>query len=138
DGCRRRSECHHHRHAYQHRAHVARHPHPPPSLVALIRRYRRGHRGDIRGTTSQPAPLGPRRTRERPYCSDCVETVHGRYEDDVRGRETAPHHPFRGEDMTQEEIGLQLRSTVKKEGILELSLARVPIAEPKSDEVVVR
>jgi len=40
--------------------------------------------------------------------------------------------------MTQEAIARQLRSTVKKEGILELSLARVPIPEPKPDEVVVR
>ena len=34
--------------------------------------------------------------------------------------------------------GLQLRSTVKKDGVLELSLVEVPIAEPKADEVVVR
>jgi NADPH:quinone reductase len=34
--------------------------------------------------------------------------------------------------------GLQLRSTVKKDGLLELSLAEVPIPEPKADEVVVR
>ena len=34
--------------------------------------------------------------------------------------------------------GLQLRSTVKKEGRLELSLAHVPIPEPAPDEVVVR
>jgi NADPH2:quinone reductase len=34
--------------------------------------------------------------------------------------------------------GLQLRSTVKKEGLLELSLVRVPVPEPKPDEVVVR
>ena len=34
--------------------------------------------------------------------------------------------------------GLQLRSTVKKEGILELSLAEVPVPEPKPDEVIVR
>src|SRR5215510_1756139 len=40
--------------------------------------------------------------------------------------------------MTQEAIGRQLRSTVRKEGILELSLARVPTPEPKPDEVVVR
>jgi NADPH2:quinone reductase len=40
--------------------------------------------------------------------------------------------------MSQDASGLQLRSTVKKEGILELSLARVPTPEPKSDEVVVR
>src|SRR5690348_12526741 len=33
---------------------------------------------------------------------------------------------------------LQLRSLVKKSGELELSLARVPIDEPKADEVVVR
>jgi NADPH2:quinone reductase len=35
-------------------------------------------------------------------------------------------------------MGLQLRSTVKKEGIVELSLTSVPIPEPKPDEVVVR
>jgi len=34
--------------------------------------------------------------------------------------------------------GLQLRSTVKKEGVLELSLVQVATAEPKADEVVVR
>ncbi len=37
-----------------------------------------------------------------------------------------------------DEAGLQLRSMVKKEGILELSLVRVPTPEPKADEVVVR
>src|SRR5881397_1668698 len=35
-------------------------------------------------------------------------------------------------------MGLQLRSTVKKEGIVEISLARVPTPEPKAEEVVVR
>ncbi len=39
---------------------------------------------------------------------------------------------------TDNRTGLQLRSTVKKDGFLELSLAEVPIAEPKADEVVVR
>jgi NADPH2:quinone reductase len=34
--------------------------------------------------------------------------------------------------------GLQLRSTVKSEGTLELSLLRVPTPEPKAEEVVVR
>jgi NADPH:quinone reductase len=34
--------------------------------------------------------------------------------------------------------GLQLRSTVKKEGIVEISIAEVPTQEPKPDEVVVR
>ena len=34
--------------------------------------------------------------------------------------------------------GLQLRSTVKKEGILELSLATIPTPEPKPEEVIVR
>ena len=34
--------------------------------------------------------------------------------------------------------GLQLRSTVKKEGILELSLVSIPTPEPKPEEVVVR
>jgi NADPH:quinone reductase len=39
---------------------------------------------------------------------------------------------------TDSRTGLQLRSTVKKDGVLELSLVEVPIAEPKADEVVVR
>ncbi len=39
------------------------------------------------------------------------------------------------EDMS---VGLQLRSTVKKNGTLELSLASVATPEPKSDEVIVR
>ena len=34
--------------------------------------------------------------------------------------------------------GLQLRSTVKKEGIVEISLATAPTPEPKPEEVVVR
>src|SRR2546422_4502576 len=34
--------------------------------------------------------------------------------------------------------GLQLRSTVKKEGIVEISLAGVPTPEPKPEEVIVR
>src|SRR2546429_8099904 len=34
--------------------------------------------------------------------------------------------------------GLQPRSTVKKEGVVELSLASVPTPEPKPEEVVVR
>ncbi|HTY78862.1 MAG TPA: zinc-binding dehydrogenase [Candidatus Bathyarchaeia archaeon] len=37
-----------------------------------------------------------------------------------------------------ETSGLQLRSTVKKDGVLELSLATVPIPEPKPEEVIVR
>ncbi|MEA2624115.1 MAG: hypothetical protein QOD06_160 [Candidatus Binatota bacterium] len=40
--------------------------------------------------------------------------------------------------MPSQAIGLQLRSTVKKEGVVELSLLRAPIPEPKPDEVVVR
>ena len=39
---------------------------------------------------------------------------------------------------TDSRTGLQLRSTVRKDGLLELSLAEVPIAEPKADEVLVR
>jgi NADPH2:quinone reductase len=39
---------------------------------------------------------------------------------------------------TSATAGLQLRSTVKKEGVLELSLATVPTPEPKPEEVVVR
>ena len=39
------------------------------------------------------------------------------------------------EDMS---VGLQLRSTVKKNGTLELSLASVATPEPKPDEVIVR
>ena len=35
-------------------------------------------------------------------------------------------------------VGLQLQSTVKKDGTLELALASVPTPEPKPDEVVVR
>ena len=34
--------------------------------------------------------------------------------------------------------GLQLRSLVKDDGTLELSLASVPTPDPKSDEVIVR
>jgi NADPH:quinone reductase-like Zn-dependent oxidoreductase len=34
--------------------------------------------------------------------------------------------------------GLQLRSLLTKEGVLEISLARVPVAEPAADEVVIR
>jgi NADPH:quinone reductase len=40
--------------------------------------------------------------------------------------------------MTDQPMGLQLRSTVTKEGIVEVSLTSVPIPEPKPDEVVVR
>jgi len=36
------------------------------------------------------------------------------------------------------ETGLQLRSTVKKEGLVEISLASVPVPEPKPEEVIVR
>jgi NADPH2:quinone reductase len=39
---------------------------------------------------------------------------------------------------TTHETGLQLRSTVKPEGVLELSLLRIPTPEPKPDEVIVR
>ena len=40
--------------------------------------------------------------------------------------------------MSSTSMGLQLRSTVKKEGIVEITLARVPTPEPKAEEVVVR
>jgi NADPH2:quinone reductase len=40
--------------------------------------------------------------------------------------------------MTGQATGLQLRSTVKREGIVEVALAGVPVPEPKPDEVVVR
>ncbi len=40
--------------------------------------------------------------------------------------------------MTMPRTGLQLRSTLKQEGLLELSLVEVPVPEPKPDEVVVR
>ncbi len=40
--------------------------------------------------------------------------------------------------MANHSTGLQLRSTVKSEGVLELSLVNVPTPEPKPDEVVVR
>src|SRR2546422_11122496 len=39
---------------------------------------------------------------------------------------------------TSARTGLQLRSTVKKEGILDLSLTTVPTPEPKPEEVIVR
>src|SRR5213594_3695291 len=39
---------------------------------------------------------------------------------------------------TSPRTGLQLRSTVKKDGIVEISLASVPTPEPKPEEVVVR
>jgi NADPH:quinone reductase len=39
---------------------------------------------------------------------------------------------------TANRTGLQLRSTVRRDNLLELSLAEVPIPEPKPDEVVVR
>jgi NADPH2:quinone reductase len=42
------------------------------------------------------------------------------------------------EPLTQSRSGLQLRSTVKKDGTLELSLALVPVPAPGPDEVVVR
>jgi NADPH:quinone reductase len=45
---------------------------------------------------------------------------------------------MKGDHMPSQAVGLQLRSTVKREGILELSLVRAPIPEPKPDEVVVR
>jgi NADPH:quinone reductase len=40
--------------------------------------------------------------------------------------------------MSHEATGYQLRSTVKKEGVVELTLTRVPTPEPEADEVVVR
>src|SRR2546428_6652638 len=39
---------------------------------------------------------------------------------------------------TSTRTGLQLRSTVKKGGILEVSLTSVPTPEPKPEEVIVR
>jgi NADPH2:quinone reductase len=39
---------------------------------------------------------------------------------------------------TRATTGLQLRSTVKKEGIVEISLTTVPTPEPKPEEVIVR
>jgi len=39
---------------------------------------------------------------------------------------------------TSARTGLQLRSMVKKEGIVEISLASVPTPEPKPEEVIVR
>ncbi len=40
--------------------------------------------------------------------------------------------------MASHTTGLQLRSNIKKEGVLELSLVNTPTPEPKPDEVVVR
>ncbi len=42
------------------------------------------------------------------------------------------------ESLAQARSGLQLRSTVRKDGTLELSLASVPVPAPGPDEVVVR
>ena len=39
---------------------------------------------------------------------------------------------------TDSKTGLQLRSLIKKNGELEISLVNIPIAEPSADEVVVR
>jgi NADPH2:quinone reductase len=39
---------------------------------------------------------------------------------------------------TSTRTGLQIRSTVKKEGVVEMSLVSIPTPEPKPDEVVVR
>src|SRR5215216_4393235 len=36
------------------------------------------------------------------------------------------------------DTGLQLRSKISKDGTLEVSLAKVPVPEPKDDEVLVR
>jgi NADPH:quinone reductase-like Zn-dependent oxidoreductase len=40
--------------------------------------------------------------------------------------------------MADTDTGLQLRSTIKEEGLLEISLVRVPTPRPDVDEVVVR
>jgi NADPH2:quinone reductase len=40
--------------------------------------------------------------------------------------------------MADMDKGLQLRSTVKKDGTLEISLATIPVPEPKPEEVIVR
>ncbi len=40
--------------------------------------------------------------------------------------------------MANSETGLQLRSLIKKSGELEISLVKVPVAEPAADEVIVR
>src|SRR5258707_12694679 len=40
--------------------------------------------------------------------------------------------------MAQTSTGLQLRSTVRQDGSLELSLVSVPMPEPKPEEVIVR
>jgi NADPH:quinone reductase len=39
---------------------------------------------------------------------------------------------------TSTRMGIQIRSTVKKEGVVEMSLVSIPTPEPKPDEVVVR
>src|SRR5215208_1391629 len=36
------------------------------------------------------------------------------------------------------DTGLQLRSTIKREGVVELSLVSVPTPQPRADEVLVR
>ena len=40
--------------------------------------------------------------------------------------------------MANSETGLQLRSLIKKSGELDISLVKVPVAEPSADEVIVR
>src|SRR5438445_348458 len=55
-----------------------------------------------------------------------------------RERQLESPDEMRGEPMPPQSTGLQLRSTVKKEGVLELSLARVPVPEPEPDEVLIR
>src|ERR1700719_2577293 len=40
--------------------------------------------------------------------------------------------------MSAETTGLELRSLIRKSGVLEISLLRVPTREPSADEVVVR
>ena len=40
--------------------------------------------------------------------------------------------------MAETSAGLQLRSTVRQDGSLELALVSVPVPEPKPEEVIVR
>jgi NADPH:quinone reductase len=50
----------------------------------------------------------------------------------------ARHEPHRRRHMADTSTGLQLRSTVKKDGTLELSLVPVATPDPKPEEVIVR
>ena len=93
-------------------------------------------RAAVRGALGR---LARRSLRPCTVTSRCTHTL-------VVGMPGLPWYRSREKRRTLSEVqmtttpstGLQLRSTVKQEGLLELSLADVPIPDPKPDEVVVR